>query len=119
MKTLTTILAISTLLISAGAANAAIFFGGNDQIATQPTTTKQAAFEAGFNKLNSLKTASSDQLSDEFRMASMSIDSDSITLDDGAYVTVQERMNNNGQRVYIGVVNASVSYTDYDHNNDD
>ena len=102
MKTLTALAITSALLLSTVAANAA-------SLTTGAVASDAAAYQAGLQKLSVLKAASSRELSREFGLFSPRVDKDTISLDAGAYITVQKKLSANGP-VYVGVVNAEVSY---------
>ena len=111
MKTLSTLLVASTLLLSATVANASY----SDVSTTKTLTTgvsdsRDAAYQAGVNKLSTLKSANSYQLSDEIGLFGSGIDEDTVELSSNSFVTVEERMNSNGQVGYVGIVNVGVSY---------
>ncbi|RVU86648.1 DUF3316 domain-containing protein [Leucothrix sargassi] len=115
MKTLTTLLATSVLLIGASAANAYTFEETtSDQIFTGMTNSKEAAYQSGLAKIQSLKSASPYELYDEVGLFGADIEADTVELEDGAYVTVQERLQANGQKAFVGVVNLDVSYEVHD-----
>ena len=118
MKTLTTLIATSVLLFGATAANANNLYKDPTSVTTESFNSRTQAYQAGINKLSSLKAATPDQLSDEIDLfVTGNMKKDTIHLKDGAFVTVQERMNGNGQLEYVGVVNIDVDYQ-YDFNDE-
>ena len=111
MKTLSTLIATSVLLISATAANADYFEAiSSEKIKTEVTDSRAAAYKAGADKLSSLKSATPYALSDEIGLVRGDIEQDTVSIDDGAYITVQEQMAPNGKLGYVGVVNAGISF---------
>ena len=84
---------------------------------TEKVATRAAAYQAGVDKLAVLKAASPIELSNELNIMSRHIDKSTVTLNDDAYVTVQERMGTAGEIVYIGVVNVGISYLENDDDN--
>ncbi|WP_372880351.1 DUF3316 domain-containing protein [Psychromonas sp.] len=119
MKTVkNTLLASAMVILSASAFAGSAVYGNysvhhsNKTIKTAPAETKQAAYELGFAKLNELKNDSAAQLSDELALPLGSYqEKNSVSLDDGAYITLQEMMNDQGQVVYTGLVNVTYSYS--------
>ena len=81
-------------------------------IDTQLVESKDAAYSLALEKLNQLKSESSSELSHEFAVSLGSWqEKNSVTLDDGAYITVQELMNEQGNVVYQGQVNVTYHYS--------
>ena len=119
MKTLSALIATSVLLISATAANANSFFEEttHDTVRTGVTMSKSAAYQSGLDKLKELQSASPRALYNEVGLFASDIESDTVHLDSGAYVTVEERALPNGQKAYVGVVNVDVSYETHDSDN--
>ena len=118
MKTLSTFLATSVLLISATAANAAYFEDNiSSTLRTDMTDSRATAYQAGLDKLTQLKSASPLELSSEL-FISAHVDENSVHLNnDSSYVTVQERSLPNGKVGYIGLVNIDLGYTE-EHEDD-
>ena len=114
MSTLSTLIATSALLIGPAAANADFLSQGlltnSNTLLTEPQNNRADAYQAGVDKLYTLKASSPRQLSSELGLYSSSIDKSTVQLDEGAYVTIEERVNTSGQLRYIGVVNVNVSY---------
>ena len=113
MKTLNTLLATSLLLIGASAANA-YDFEQNERVVlqTQSTPNRGEAYQMGVDKLTQLQSASPRQLFNELDIFSLDADESSTRIKDGAYVTVQERVQANGKPVFVGLVNIDVTYTE-------
>lgn len=80
-------------------------------IPTADMSTKTAAYELALDKLTSLENDSAVTLSHEL-LAGLSPVANSVSLNDGAYITVVEKMDSTGQIVYTGLVNVSASYSD-------
>ena len=119
MKTLTTVIATSVLLLGATAASAANLYQDPTSVTTDTFNSRTQAYQAGINKLSSLKAATPEQLSNEIDLfVTGNMKEDTIHLEDGAFVTVQERMSGNGQLEYVGVVNIDVDY-EYDFDDED
>ena len=79
---------------------------------TQSVESKDAAYSLAFEKLNQLKSESGSELGHEFAVSLGSWqEKNSVTLDDGAYITIQESMNEQGNVVYKGLVNVTYSYS--------
>ena len=113
MKTLTSLLATSVLLISATAANAYNFQQHErDVLTTETASSRSEAYQLGANKLAQLQSASPRQLFNELDIASIDANKRSTRLNSGSYVTVQERMGSNGKIGFVGLVNVDVSYTE-------
>lgn len=81
-------------------------------IKTQTVESREAAYTLGLEKLKLLKSESGSELSNEFAVPVGTFrEKNSVALDDGAYVTIQESMNEQGEIVYNGLVNVSYSYS--------
>ncbi|MFT6927556.1 MAG: hypothetical protein ACJAZP_003193 [Psychromonas sp.] len=81
-------------------------------IKTQTVDTKEAAYSLGLEKSNQLKSESGSELSNELALfLSSSKEKNSITLDDNAFITVQESLNAQGDTAYSGLVNVTYSYS--------
>ncbi|RVU80666.1 DUF3316 domain-containing protein [Leucothrix sargassi] len=116
MKTLVAMIASSIFIVNA--ANASYFEEtSHDTLRTELSSSKEAAYQAGLDKLNDLKSSSSRDLYNKVGLFASDIKSDTVRLNDGAYVTVQERALPNGQKAYVGVVNVDVSYETHDSDN--
>ena len=80
------------------------------KVQTVDTSSKAVAYELGLQKLHVLEADTAIQLNKDLGGISTVINT--VSLDDGAYVTVLEKMNADGQVVYNGVVNVSVTYAE-------
>jgi Na+-translocating ferredoxin:NAD+ oxidoreductase RnfG subunit len=78
-------------------------------VTTADMSSKAAAYDSAFKKLEALKTDSAIELNNELGHIAMTYPN-SIVLNDGAYVTVTEKMNENGQLFYTGLVNVTVTF---------
>jgi len=80
----------------------------NETVLTADAGSKAVAFEQGISALNGLQAASSNELEQKFWW--LGLPANNMTLEEGAYVTVVEKMTTDGQLVYNGIVHASVAY---------
>ena len=112
MKTLTSLLAASVLLIGATAAQADYDFEQNEKetVRTEAASSRSEAYQLGLNKLTQLQSVSPRQLFNELDIFSLDADESSTRIEDGAYITVQKRTTPNGQARYVGLVNVDVTY---------
>lgn len=116
MKTIQSIvIAASIILVSASSiANAAVYSGSNSQASSNTflvgaASTKQAAYQLGLKKLAELQTLSPQKLGLALSTVG-DIEGNSLHLNGGAYITVQERMDATGSIGYVGVVNVGYHY---------
>ncbi|EHH1261919.1 DUF3316 domain-containing protein [Vibrio parahaemolyticus] len=110
-------------MTSASAFSQPLFTGGNyvsreemKNISVTPTATSDEAYQQALSELNSLKTMSARELNKELNILTFNVKSRSTHLKDGGFVTVQERMNEDGQLEYLGKVNVKVHYAERDNN---
>ncbi|WP_435236686.1 DUF3316 domain-containing protein [Psychromonas sp. PT13] len=75
---------------------------------TKDVATKVAAYDLAFDQLETLQADSPSQLNRA--LGHMAPDSRSLSLEDGSYITVAEKMNANGNTSYTGLVNVNYSY---------
>lgn len=120
MKKITTLLATSVLLFGATAANALTFMERSEKstLITETASSRAQAYQLGANKLSALKSASQSQLTNNNITFSVDVDESSVRIENGAYVTVQERMDANGKIGYVGLVNFEISYIEEDSEGD-
>ncbi len=119
MKTIKNLLLASSMLILsvnvfAGTGGYGYYGVYHDSkvIKTQTVESKEAAYSLAFDKLGQLKSESGSELSNELAVPLGFVqEKNSVTLDDGAYITIQESMNEQGQLVYNGLVNVTYSYS--------
>jgi hypothetical protein len=111
MKTLTTTMIAVTLLVASATAMAN---SSSETVLTPIAPTKAAAYEQGVNKLSALKNSSPSQLRRSLKTPFGDIESDSLSVQDGGYVTVQERADVNGKVGYVGIVNVKVNFEMHD-----
>ncbi|MDW3115636.1 DUF3316 domain-containing protein, partial [Vibrio sp. 1727] len=110
-------------MTSASAFAQPLFTGGNyvsreemKTISVTPMATSDEAYQQALSELNSLKTMSARELNKELNILTFNVKSRSTHLKDGGFVTVQERMNEDGQLEYLGKVNVKVHYAERDNN---
>ncbi|EHR6780292.1 DUF3316 domain-containing protein [Vibrio parahaemolyticus] len=110
-------------MTSASAFSQPLFTGGNyvsreemKTISVTPMATSDEAYQQALSELNSLKTMSARELNKELNILTFNVKSRSTHLKDGGFVTVQERMNEDGQLEYLGKVNVKVHYAERDNN---
>lgn len=115
--------ATSMTLISASALAQPYFVGGNyasreqaKTISVAPASTSDAAYQNAIAELSSLKAMSADELYQALRIQKYGVDSKTTHIKDGGYVTVSERMNEDGQIEFLGNVNVTVHYAERDAN---
>ncbi|NOH63818.1 DUF3316 domain-containing protein [Vibrio sp. RE88] len=126
MKALKTALLVTTLAITSTSVFAQPTFNGGryinreemKTISVEPAATSDAAYQQALVELNALKGMSSRELDKKLNISLLSFDvaNNSTHLQDGGFVTVQERMNENGQLEYLGIVNVKVNYAERDSN---
>ncbi|MGB5446175.1 MAG: DUF3316 domain-containing protein [Psychromonas sp.] len=116
-----TLLASAMVILSANAFAGPVLYGNftvhntNKTIKTAPAESKEAAYQLGLEKLNQLKAESSSELSDELALQLHSFkEKNSVTLNDGAYITMQEMLNEQGKVVYQSLINVTYSYSQAD-----
>ena len=76
---------------------------------TADVTSKAAAYELAFNKLAALKADSPTELNNDLGHVAINYPS-TVALNDGAYITVAEKMSATGETLYTGLVNVSVTF---------
>ena len=108
MKLTKNILIASAMVVLSTQAFADETYYSDQTVITADASSKTAAYEQGMTKLNSLESASANQLEKEFWWVAMP--TNNMALEEGAFVTVSEKMTADGQLVYNGVVNLSVAY---------
>lgn len=86
-------------------------------VKVEASTSKPRAYEIAQSKLESLENSSGKELHKELNMWDPDVSSNNIHLKGGSYITVQERMNNNAQVEYIGLVHVKVHYMERDTDN--
>jgi len=108
MKLTKTTLIASAMVILSSQAIADETYSSQQTVVTADATSKAVAYEQGLRKLDALKVASSNQLEKDFWWVASPVNN--MALEEGAYITVLEKMDETGHLVYNGVVNLSVSY---------
>ncbi|RVU85573.1 DUF3316 domain-containing protein [Leucothrix sargassi] len=113
MMTLPDLMATSSLLIGPTAANAAYFGDGTNSTKTFMTEAKHSreeAMQAGADKLHMLKSLPPMDLASELALYDASIDQSTVQVNEGAYVTIEERITVNDESRFIGIVHLHYSY---------
>jgi hypothetical protein len=113
MSALPELIATSALIIGPTAANAAYFGQSTDsksEIRTEVKTSREAAYEAAAEKLYSLKSISSRELAIELELYSSSIDKNTVQIDEGSYISIEERVTMKGELRFVGVAHVHISY---------
>jgi len=108
MKKIKNALIATTMILLSAQAFASDSFQEWRVVQTTDTTSKAAAYELALDKLDELKQDSSVELNND--LGHVTTYSNSVSLNEDAYVTVVEKMDNNGDMKYSGNVNVSVSY---------
>ncbi|PWQ92362.1 DUF3316 domain-containing protein [Leucothrix pacifica] len=106
MKTLSKLIAASLLIVSVSASA----FTTSETIETPVAATKAAAYEQGVSKLSSLQGSTPGQLNYRLGTYYGDIKEDTLRINDGGFVTVQERAMTDGSIGYVGIVNVDVSF---------
>ncbi|WP_122032527.1 DUF3316 domain-containing protein [Aliivibrio sp. EL58] len=119
-------LALSAVIILASSnamANSVITSGNyisktsNTTLYTDHVTTKKEAYNQALTQLNKLDTSSPSELKNALKIKSFeSKTTQSISLDDKSYITVQETMNMAGQIQYTGLIHANYHYLEHTSN---
>ena len=81
---------------------------------TQTVKSKSEAYQVGLKKLKQLYSSPSKELFYTLRVPSTEANINSIHVNDGGYVTVEEMMNANGEVLYRGVLNVSYHFAERD-----
>ncbi|TOL11662.1 hypothetical protein CGH93_04990 [Vibrio parahaemolyticus] len=124
MNAIKTALFVTVMVMTSASAFAQpLFTGGNyvsreemKTISVTPMATSDEAYQQALSELNSLKTMTARELNKELNILTFNVKSRSTHLKDGGFVTVQERMNEDGQLEYLGKVNVKVHYAERDNN---
>ena len=114
-KTIPAMIAASLLLASVSASAESVVKRIESNIIKTSVVASQAeAFQLGQNKLSQINSTSQNKLSQLLRLHSGRPDLSTLVLNEGAFITVQERMGANGQLSYVGLVNVDYSYDEID-----
>ena len=117
MKTIQLIIATSILLTSLNAsAESVTVRTESDTVFTTVAASKAQAYQLGMNQLAQLTSSSGRDLDRKLRVHSGHPDIDTLKVNDGAFVTIQERVSSGGKIEYIGEVNFDFSYDEIDDN---
>ena len=116
------LLTSSILLTSAAAIAKPLYSGGNyisrvdhKTVSTDAVGSKQEAYTLGAEKLLEFEGMSGRDLNADLVLIN-GIVRDKTHLEDGGYVTVQERLNTQGQLEYVAKVHLYVHYKERDNN---
>ncbi|MCG9612134.1 DUF3316 domain-containing protein [Vibrio harveyi] len=85
-------------------------------VSVAPTATSDEAYQLGLSELQRLKTMSAQELNSKLGILTFNTYSKNTHLENTGFVTVQERMNENGELEYVGKVNVKVHYVERDNN---
>ena len=119
MKKIKNVVLVSSMLIlstSVFAARAPIDgdyheYQDSRTIKTAVVDSKAVAYSLGVEQLKLLQSESGRALSEDLSTSALSFkEINSIELNDGGYVTVQESMNAQGDIAYTGLVNVTYNY---------
>ena len=116
MNVTNNILIASTLVILSTSALADDVNYSTQTVKTMDASSKSIAYEQGMATLDSLQVATANQLESKFWWLGMP--ANNMAVEDGAYITVLEKMDADGQLVYNGVVHLAVSYEADDNEQD-
>ena len=78
-------------------------------VKTADASTKAAAYNLAFNTLKTLEADSSIELNNDLGHVAI-YSPTSVSLNDGAYITVAEKMDASGDMSYTGLVNVTVTF---------
>ncbi len=124
MKTMNLLILTSAIALSSSAVFAHPLISSNNYISkveartvlTTPEPSKQDAYNAGLTELNNLKSMSERELDSTLHVWAYNSGNSNTHLGKQSYVTVQERMNQEGKMEYVGLVNVKVHYQLRDSN---
>lgn len=108
MKMIKNALIATTIALLSANAFASDTFSESRVVKTADVTNKAAAYELALDKLNTLQNDSAVELNND--LGHVSNYANSVSLNDGAYITVAEKMDANGNLQYTGLVNVSVTF---------
>lgn len=81
----------------------------NRVLKTADANTKEVAYQLGIAKIHSLETDSASELNQDLGGLTTAVKS--IQLHKGAYVEVAEKRNAEGEMIYNGLINVTVTYS--------
>lgn len=124
MNTIKTALFFTVMTLTSASALAQPLYSAGNYISREemktiyvaPTSTSDTAYQQALSELKTLKSLTASELNKELGILTFKVKSRSTHLKDGGFVTVQERMNENGQVEYLGKVNVKVHYLERDSN---
>lgn len=114
----TTVTALALSFVSLAATAEPLKNSANETVRNQSkvievlvSSSKQAAYQGALKKLETLTKSSSDNLSSELHVAGGNdIDTNSLHLKEDNFVTVTERMGQDGNVQYVGLVHVNYHY---------
>ncbi|MFT6984373.1 MAG: hypothetical protein ACJAT7_000160 [Psychromonas sp.] len=123
MNTIKTFALVTSLVFaSAGAVAQSGEYNGRDVrqshatiIYTEATQNKQESYLLGLDKLHTLESSTAKELKKQLNAAVWY--QNSFHLKEGSYVTVQEKMNSEGEIEYVSAVNVIYHYQERASNN--
>jgi hypothetical protein len=120
MNTIKTALFVTVMTMTSASALAQPLYAAGNYVSREemktiyvaPTSSSDEAYQQALSELNTLKSLPASELNKELNILTFNVKSRSTHLKDGGFVTVQERMNENGQLEYQGKVNVKVHYVE-------
>jgi hypothetical protein len=118
MKTFQSIILVASIvLVSASVSAGLLKASSNEVVQSNASTlvvssspTKQAAYKQGQSRLSQLNSLSSQKLSNILQVSSLNLKGDTIDLKDGGYVTIEERMDIDGNLTFVNQVHVGFHY---------
>jgi hypothetical protein len=110
MKMTKTALIASAMLILSTQVFATDTHQATRAVQTVDMSSKAAAYELALDTLQTLQSDSAIELNKD--LGRVSTIARSVSLNDGAYITVVEKMDTTGHILYTGLVNVSFTYTE-------
>ncbi|EKA5859678.1 DUF3316 domain-containing protein [Vibrio alginolyticus] len=126
MNTLNKLLLTTSILFTSAVTVAQPLYSGGNYVSrvnhatvlTQATSSKELAYKLGAEKLAELEGMNGKELESEFMLVrNYGSNRNSTHLKEQRYVTVEERLNSQGQMEYVAQVHLQVHYQERDSNN--
>ncbi|MGD8171992.1 DUF3316 domain-containing protein [Vibrio sp. TRT 21S02] len=125
LKKLTLVTTLAVLSTGAFASQGAQLSSGgyinrtsSTSLFTPAQESKQAAFDSAYQELQGLQASSTRDLRRALNIwVTTPREANSVRLKDNAYITVDERMNGQGEMEYVGKINVTYQYLERDDNN--
>ncbi|MGX9418970.1 DUF3316 domain-containing protein [Vibrio sp. RC27] len=108
MKAIKNTLIATTMVLLSSQVFASDSFQEVRVVKTSDMSSKEAAYELALDKLEVLKNDTAVELNKD--LGNITAYSNSVKLNDGSYITISEKMDENGNILYTGQVNANVTY---------